>query len=115
MTMNRLQRDMQLQGCLLGHMLPEHPKTMWPVVEDIVRSPDVSAWTSALYDGLRSLDGFHILSVDGTVKIAMGVRRRDAETPLTLGGSQLDRVDHHMCVLTARTLQGVGPRRGAQR
>ena len=48
MTMNRLQCDIQLQGCQQGHMLPEHPKTMWPVADDIVRSPDVSAWKSAL-------------------------------------------------------------------
>ena len=73
MTMNRVQCDIQLQGCQLGHMLPEHLKTM---------CPDVSAWKSALYDGLRSADGFHLLSVDGTTKIAMGVRRRDAGTPL---------------------------------
>ena len=51
-TMNRLQCDIHLQGCQLGHMLPEHPKTMWPVAEDIVRSPDVSAGKSALYGGL---------------------------------------------------------------
>ena len=106
MTMNRLQCDIQLQGCQLGHMLPEHPKTMWPVAEDIVRSPDVSAWKSALYDGLRSADGFHVPSVDGTMKTAMGVRRRDVGTPLTLGGSQHDHVDHNTWVLTTRTLQG---------
>ena len=74
----------QLQGCQLDHMLPEHPKTMWPVAEDTARSPDVSAWKSALYDGLRSADGFHVLTVDGTMKISMGVRWRDAGTPLTL-------------------------------
>ena len=36
----------------------------------------------------------------------MGVRRRDAGTPLTPGGSQQDHVDHNTCVLTTRTLQG---------
>ena len=50
MTMNREQCDIQLQGCQLGHMLPEHPNTSWPVAEDIVCSPYVSAWKS----GLRS-------------------------------------------------------------
>ena len=48
MTMNPLQCDIQLRGCQHGHMLLEHPKTMWPVAEDIVRSPDVSAWKSAV-------------------------------------------------------------------
>ena len=69
-------------------------------------SPDVSAWKSALYDGNRSADGFHLLSVDGMMKIAMGVRRRDAGTPLTPGGSQQDHADHNTCVLTTSTLQG---------
>ena len=96
--------DVQLQGCQLGHML--HPKTMWPVAEDVVRSPDVSAWKSALYDSLRSADGFHMLSMDGTMKIATGVRGHDAGTPLTPGSSQQDHVDHDTCVLTTRTLQG---------
>ena len=87
MTMNRLQCDTQLQGCQLGHMLPEHPEPMWPVAEDIVRSPVVSAWKSALYDSLRSADGFHVQTMVGTMKIAMGVRRRDALDPwwLTAG------------------------------
>ena len=56
-----------------GH-IPEDSKTMWPMAEDVVRSPDVSAWKS---DGLRSADGFHVLSVDGTMEIAMGVPRRE--------------------------------------
>ena len=63
-TMNHLQCDIQLRGCQLGHLLPEHPKTMRPVAEDIVRNSDVSAWKSALFDGHRSEDGFHVLSVD---------------------------------------------------
>ena len=74
MTMNRLQCDIQLQGCQLGHVLPEHPKTTWPVAEDTVRSPDVSACKSALYDG--RVDGFHVPSVDGTMKIASPPARR---------------------------------------
>ena len=73
-TMNPLRCDIQLQGCQLSHMLPEHPRRMSPVAEDIVRSPDVSAWKSAVYHSLRSADGFHVLSVDGTMKIAIGVR-----------------------------------------
>ena len=99
--------DIQLQGCQQGHMLPEHP--MWPVAEDIVRSPDVWAWKSALYDGLRSADGFHVLSVDGTMKIAMGVCWRDVGTPFTPGSSQLDDVDAYVarCCL--------GPCRGPRR
>ena len=62
---------------------PGAPKTMRPVAEDIVRSPD-AAWKSALYDSLRSADGFHEQSVDGTMKI-VGVCWRDAGTPMTAG------------------------------
>ena len=45
---------------------------MWPVAEDIVRSLDVSAWKSALYDGLRSADGFHVQSVDRLPWVSAG-------------------------------------------
>ena len=51
-------------------------------------------------------DGFSVLSIDGTMKIAMGVRRRDTGTSLPLGSSEQDRVDHNTCVSTTRTLQG---------
>ena len=40
------------------------------------------------------------------MKMAMGVRRRDAGTPLTPGGSKQNHVDDDTCVLTTRTLQG---------
>ena len=40
------------------------------------------------------------------MKIAMGVRRRDAGMSLTPGDSQQDYVDHNACVLTTRTWQG---------
>ena len=77
MSVNRLQCDIQLHGCLLGHTLPEHRKTMWLMTEDFIRSPDFLVWKSALCDSLPSADGFRLLSVDGTMKIAMGVRRRE--------------------------------------
>ena len=47
-----------------------------------------------------------MLSVDGTTKIAIRVRRRDTGSPLTLGSSQQDLVDQNTCLLTTRTLQG---------
>ena len=47
-----------------------------------------------------------MISIDGTMKITMGVRRRDTGTPLTPGSSQQDHVDHNTSVLTTRTLLG---------
>ena len=99
MAMNRLQCDIQLQGCQQGHVLPEHPKTMWPVAQDIVRSPDVSAWKSALYRRPSVSKRFHVLSVDRLPWVSAGA----TSTP---GGSHQDHVDHNTCVLTTRTLQG---------
>ena len=49
------------------------------------RSPDVSAWKSALHECLLSADGFHVLSVDGTMKIVIRVL-----TTRTLQGAVLD-------------------------
>ena len=62
-----------------------------------------------------SVSGRLPLAKRGTMKIVMGVCRRDAETPWTPGGSQQDHADHNTCVLTTRTLQGLGPCRGPQR
>ena len=101
--------DRGFADIFLGHLMQtgrshahdDEPFAVRPVAEVIVRSPDVSAWKSALYHGLRSSESFHVPSVDGT----MGVLRRDAGTPVTPGGSQQNHVDHNTCVLITRTLQ----------
>ena len=41
--LNRFQCDVQLRGCVLGWMLPEDAKAIWPKVEDVLHSPDVTA------------------------------------------------------------------------
>ena len=84
---------------------------------DVVRSPDFSAWKSAWYDGVPSADGFHVLSVDGTTKIAMGLRRRDSGKPLMIPGcSQQDLVDQYVRADNAYVAGCCpGPCRGAQR
>ena len=52
-SLNRFQCDIQLRGCVLGHVLPEHAKTMWPKVDDVLHSPDVTAWQQALKNNLH--------------------------------------------------------------
>ena len=105
-SLNRFQCDIQLRGCVLGHMLPEHAKTMWPIVEDVLRSPDVTAWQQALMNNLHSSDGFRVLSLDGTMKIAMGLRRYETRIPRPAEGIVNGGVDDNTCVLTIRTLEG---------
>ena len=87
-------------------MLPEHAKTMWPKVEDVLRSPDVTAWQQALMNNLHSSDGFRVLSLDGTMKIAMGLRRYETRIPRPAEGIVDGGVDDNSCVLTIRTLEG---------
>ena len=97
---------------------PGAPNTSWPVAEDIVRSPDVSSLKSALYDGLRSADGFHVLTVDGTMKNREDrhgcppARRGDALDPWRLTAGPRGPCTS---VLTTRTLQGLGLCRRPQR
>ena len=105
-SLNRFQCDIQLRGCVLGHMLPELAKTMWPVAEDVLHSPDVTAWQQALMNNLHSSDGFRVLSFDGTMKIAMGLRRYETRIPRPQGGIVDGGVDDNPCVLTIRTLEG---------
>ena len=96
MSVNRVQCDAQLHGCPLGHMVPEHPKTLWPVVEDFTRCPGIRAWKSALSHGLRLAGGFRVLSTDGTMNVGMGLRAAPRRTTWP----------HNTCVLTIRTLHG---------
>ena len=97
----RFQRDIQLRGCVLGQMLPENAKTIWSVVEDVLKCPDVIAWRQALIDKL-----YHVLSVDGTTKIAMGLRRSGTMIPRREEGVVDNVVDHNTCILTIRTPEG---------
>ena len=103
-SLNHFQCDIQLRGCVLGHILPEHAKTMWPM-EDVLQSPDVTAWQQALKHNLHSSDGFRVL-LDGTMKIAMGLRRYETRIPRPQGGIVDGGVDVNTCVLTIRTLEG---------
>ena len=69
------QCDVQLHGCVLGQMLLEKAKTIWPTVEDVLHGPEVTAWHHPLTNNLHSSDGFRVLSLDGTMKLVMGLRR----------------------------------------
>ena len=69
---------------------------MWLIVEDVLHSPDVTAWQQALKNNLHLSDGCRVLSLDGTMKIGMGLRRYG----IVDGG-----VDDNTCVLTFRTLE----------
>ena len=104
--LNRFQCDVQLRGCVLGQMLPESAKTTWPKVEDTLHGPDVTAWRQALINNLHDADGCRVLSLDGTMKIAMGLRRYETMIPHREDGVVDNRVDDNTCVLTIRTLEG---------
>ena len=69
--LNRFQYDVQLRGCVLGQMLPESTKTIWPKVEDVLHGRDVTAW-QALIDNLHDADSCRVLSLDGTTKSPWG-------------------------------------------
>ena len=79
--LNPFQCHVQLRGCVLGQMLPENAKTIWPIVEDVLHGPDVTAWRQALIDKLHGADGCRVLSLDGTMNIAMGLRRYETMIP----------------------------------
>jgi hypothetical protein len=70
---SRLQASFLLGGCVLGSLMPEHPKTLTLIITDIITGDCVTAWTQALLHRAWSLGEFAVLSVDGTWKAAMGV------------------------------------------
>ena len=49
----------------------EHHKSMWGVIEDIIRCPAVTAWLQALLDFDYRHGQHGVLTCDGTVKVAM--------------------------------------------
>ena len=82
--------------------LPENAKTIWPIVEDVVKSPDVSTWKRALHDALHSSSGFRVLSLDGTNKIAMGLRRYETRIPRGHSETVENVVDHNIPACSPR-------------
>ena len=84
-------------------MLPENAKTIWPIVEDVLRSPHIAAWRQALIDNLYNVGGCRVLSLDETMKIAMGLRRYETMIHRREDGGADTVVDDNTCVLTMRS------------
>ena len=53
--------------------MPEHPKTMWGVVEDVRLGPSVLACSAALSEFAFQHRECRVLTCDGTVKIALAL------------------------------------------
>ena len=68
--------------------------------------PTSIAWRQALIDTLYNAGDFRVLSVDGTMKIAMGLRRYETMISRREDGVVDNVVDDNTCVLTIRTLEG---------
>ena len=65
-SLNRLQGHFLMSGNLLGYLMPEHPKSMW--------GQSVKAWCVALTEFAFRHGEYRVLSVDGTVKIALALK-----------------------------------------
>ena len=73
-ALSRLQSTFLLAGCSLGSLMPEHGKTMMLVLEDILQGECVKQWQKALVDGAWKAGEYRVLTVDGTMKIALGTK-----------------------------------------
>ena len=73
-TLTRLQGQFQLSGNELGGLMPEHHKTMWGILEDILKNPSIQAWSEALRDRAHSHGEHRVLTCDGTMKVALGLK-----------------------------------------
>ena len=54
--------------------MPEHLKTMWGAVEDVLSGPSVLAWSAALPEFAFQNGEYRVLTCDGTVKIALALK-----------------------------------------
>ena len=75
-SLGRLQGHFLLGGNLLGGFMPEHLKTMWGVVEDVLSGPSVLVWSAALTEFAFQNGEFRVLTCDGTVKIALALNEQ---------------------------------------
>ena len=92
-AMSRLQSGFLLDGCSLGSLMPEHGKTMMLVLEDILRGECVKQWQRALVDSAWKAGEYRVLTVDGTMKSAMGAKgykRGRAGALATTAGDSMD-------------------------
>ena len=78
-SLSRMQQSFLLQGSELGSLMPEHPKTMWPLVADILGSAAITAWNCAMARNAFSRGEYKVVICDGTMKVAMALMgyRRD--------------------------------------
>ena len=76
-AVTRLQLSFLLQGNKLGGLMPEHSKTMAHVVQDVMDSRPIKVWQDALLDSAYTKGEFDVLTIDGTMKIAMGLMGYD--------------------------------------
>lgn len=72
-TMTRLQGAFLLKGCDMAVMMPEHAKTMWNVVADLMESTPLSRWQTALVAAAFRQGDYAVLTLDGTMKISKGI------------------------------------------
>ncbi|MBE0526884.1 MAG: hypothetical protein IH631_08070, partial [Candidatus Thorarchaeota archaeon] len=88
----RIAMHMHAAGSELGNLLPQHPKTWWPIVEDIFSSPSIQAKRAAMHAELEAHTEYTSISIDGTMRCCMGVMgqstirnqvERDADSAFT--------------------------------
>ena len=72
-ALTRVQLHVSTLGCELGNLLPQHSKIMWKVAQDMFALAPVRDLTAGFFRELLEHEEFETLSMDGTVKICLGI------------------------------------------
>ena len=78
-TASRLQAFFQLQGNQFSNFMPRHTKTFALLMQYIFNSPPVTAWQTAMTESAYRCNEFDVITVDCTMKIAMGLMGYDRQ------------------------------------
>ena len=111
-SLNSVQLEQQLAGNCLGHLMPTHATSMFPVAADAFASPDLIQWKGALCSQMVKRDQLEVLSGDATMKVTLGLagqlRRRDGGGPAKLGsgGGAWTPAETHAVVYSVCTALG---------
>ena len=107
-ALTRVQLHVGTLGCELGNLLPQHSKVMWKVAQDIFGLAPVRDLFSDFFAQLTAHEEFETLSIDGTVKICLGIMGQSGAAAVrkNADAAAMAEADHLRKLVTVRGRSG---------
>ena len=107
-ALTRVQLHVGTLGCELGNLLPLHSKVMWKVAQDIFDLAPVRDLFSGFFAQLTEHEEFETLSIDGTVKVCLGIMGQSGASAVrkNVHAAAMPEADHLRKLVTVRGRSG---------